>query len=401
VLASARDGSILLHAMLLVAREVRESAERPLSGLPFDRYNAGSTGRTALEREIRHVVREGLLFAGIRKPLHARDELPSRMDAVLAACADLSTGPLTHIIRFDTPVDGLDSEVGVPVAEKVDANGVETHSLRDLDFFSVMHTGPVDKLADTRKKLYEQMQRSGLSPELELVEVYHHYDPDDESRNRIEVQASFLAWPEVYREQLVRVLGEDAASEIWSGGERLTPFTGVDERATWVAQTIDRLKERTTVDQQFDILSRVALVRPHEDINHAKKQFDASGRDASGLIQSQQESLAAGPAGGTIDPWWISDDVLHLSKVAVNREEYDKAETTDERRRGYCFCSLIREATDPAVDPIFCYRAAGWARQFWEPILGVRFKHCSITHSILKGDPFCAWDYDLTDTDAA
>ena len=29
----------------------------------------------------------------------------------------------------------------------------------------------------------------------------------------------------------------------------------------------------------------------------------------------------------------------------------------------------------------------------WEPILGIRFKRCTITHSILKGDDFCAWDY--------
>ena len=350
-------------------------------------------------REIHHVVREGVLFAGIRKPLASRDELPARMDAVGAACKRAAVGPLTHVIRFDTPVEGLDSEVGYPVSEKVEIGDITTHALRNLHFFSAMHEGPVATLGETRKELYQQMQRSGLSPELELTEIYHRYNPHDESENRIEVQAAFLAWPEVYREQLVRVLGKDEAAEVWAGGDQLTPFTGVDERASWVAETIHRLKERTTVDQQFDILSRVALVRPQEDIAHARKLFDDAGGDATALIQSQSAALAAGPTGGTIDPWWIDDNVLHLSKVAVNREAYDKAENPAERRRGYCFCSLIREAEDPKIDPIFCYRAAGWARQFWEPILGVRFKHCTITHSILNGDPFCAWDYDLTDVD--
>ena len=47
------------------------------------------------------------------------------------------------------------------------------------------------------------------------------------------------------------------------------------------------------------------------------------------------------------------------------------------------------------MDPIFCYRAAGWDRQLFEPILGVGFKRCEITHSILKGDRFCAWSYHL------
>ena len=89
----------------------------------------------------------------------------------------------------------------------------------------------------------------------------------------------------------------------------------------------------------------------------------------------------------------LRDKVLHLSKVAYKREAYDNAKTSEDLRRAYCFCSLIREAKDPKVDSIFCYRAAGWAKQFWEPILGIEFTRCHITHSILKGDKFCAWDY--------
>ena len=81
--------------------------------------------------------------------------------------------------------------------------------------------------------------------------------------------------------------------------------------------------------------------------------------------------------------------------MPYNREAYEAAATPRERRKAYCFCTLIREAEDPRVDPIFCFRAAGWARQLWEPVLGVEFTGCTITHSILKGDPFCAWDYRL------
>jgi hypothetical protein len=66
-----------------------------------------------------------------------------------------------------------------------------------------------------------------------------------------------------------------------------------------------------------------------------------------------------------------------------------------EKRKAYCFCNLVREADNPQIDPIFCYRAAGWDRQCWEPILEVEFKKCKITHSILKGDDFCAWDFYL------
>ena len=86
-----------------------------------------------------------------------------------------------------------------------------------------------------------------------------------------------------------------------------------------------------------------------------------------------------------------------ISKVAYNRKTYDEAKTHEEIRKAYCFCSPIREAKASKVDPIFCYRAAGWARQFWEPILEVEFKKCLITKSILKGDNVCAWDYYLND----
>ena len=184
--------------------------------------------------------------------------------------------------------------------------------------------------------------------------------------------------------------------EIWMGGEAITPFTLVDDRVEWVAQSLERLKRHTNQDQQFDILSRVALVRPIEDVLKYKKIYQETG-DVNKVFEAQNEQLRASPTGGFIDPWWFEKDVLHLSKVAHDRKAYDTAKTAKEFRKAYCFCALIREAKTPEVDPIFCYRAAGWARQFWEPILGVEFKKCTITQSILKGDKFCAWDYNLSE----
>ncbi|MBL7162739.1 MAG: hypothetical protein ISS57_09040 [Anaerolineales bacterium] len=172
--------------------------------------------------------------------------------------------------------------------------------------------------------------------------------------------------------------------KIWAGGEQITPFTLVDKRAEWVARSIKRLKQHITQDQQFDILSRVALVRPVEDTNKFKEIYEDTG-DVNAILELQNQELAAGPTGGFIDPPKFKGDIFHLSKVAYNQKAYDEATTHAETRKAYCFCTLIREAKDPQVDPIFCYRAAGWARQFWEPILGREFKSCTITHSILKG----------------
>lgn len=348
-----------------------------------------------MENKVKHVIREETLFAGIRKPIKTREELIPRIKQVTEICGNRISGPLIHIFRYDTPVDGFDSEIGYPVSSDVKSDEVSTHTLRKLHFFSLMHEGPVKTLRNSTVEVYEFMRKTGLSPELELMEIYHSYDLENEGENIIETQASFLAWPEVYKEQLLRVLGPELTEEIWMGGENITPFTLVDDRVEWVAQSLERLKQHTNQDQQFDILSRVALVRPIEDVMQYKKIYEDTG-DVNKVIDAQNEQLGTTPTGRFIDPHWLKDDILHLSKVAYNREAYDAAKSHEETRRAYCFCTLIREAEDPHVDPIFCYRAAGWARQFWEPILGVEFKKCTITHSILKGDKFCAWDYDLS-----
>jgi len=346
------------------------------------------------ENSIKYSFRKPERFAGIRKPIKERDELIPRIKQVENACKSVISGPLTHIFRFDTPIEGFDSEIGFPVDAEINTGEVETHLLRKLHTFSIIHTGPVDEIRFTTRKLYEHMNMVGLAPELELTEIYHDFDPGNLRKATIEIQASFLAWPEVYQEQLLRVLGSEFTDEIWAGGEDITPFTLVDERAEWVSKSLNLLKSRANQDQQFDILSRVALVRPLEDIEKYKDIYKET-RNLNAILESQNLELKKGPTGGFIDPPHFSDRKLHLSKVAYNREAYDKATTHDEIRKAYCFCSLVREAKNPTIDPIFCYRAAGWARQFWEPILETEFVSCQISHSILKGDKFCAWDYEL------
>ena len=353
-----------------------------------------SGGEEPKEVAIRAVIREETLFAGIRRPLQERAELEPRIKVVEEACGDRIAGPLTHIFRFDTQVEGYDSEIGFPVSSPVNTDDVTTHTLREMHFFSRSHEGPLDTLGTTIGSLYEYMRTVGLSPELELVEVYGEHRPGRPLGGTVQVMASFLAWPEVYRAQLERVLGPASAAAIWRGGEALTPHTPVDPRCAWVGATIDRLKARTTPEQQFDILSRVALVRPQEDIRAYKAIYQATG-DITAVFRAQEEKLASTRTGGFVDPPRCDGTTLHVSKVPRDREAYVAATTPREKRQAFCFCNLIREAEDPEVDPIFCYRAAGWARQFWEPILGVEFTSCTITHSILKGDDFCAWDYRL------
>ena len=168
---------------------------------------------------LQYIVREETLFAGIRAPIKSRDELIPRIRVVTDACAGLAQGPLVHIFRFDTLVEGYDSEIGFPVASEVNQGDVRTHTLRKMHFFSLIHRGPVENLRGTTLQIFEHMKQTGLSSELELMEIYHHYEPENPDENLIETRASFLAWPEVYKEQLLRVLGPELTKEIWEGGE--------------------------------------------------------------------------------------------------------------------------------------------------------------------------------------
>lgn len=345
--------------------------------------------------DVQSVIREETLFAGIRKPVKTRAELEPRIELLKKTCRDSIAGPMTHIFRFDTPVDGYDSEIGFPVSKPVNTADVKTHTLRKMHFFSAIHEGPIKTLGATTGKIYEYMNQRGLSPELELVEIYHHYDPENPEKMKIENMASYLDWPGVYQSQLKRVLGDEKTARIWHGGNSITPRTLVDDRCDWVAESINRLKKESTDEQQFDILSRVALIRPQEE-NRKYKQIYQETKDITAVFNAQNEQLKNTRTGGFVDPCRYDGKILHISKVPYNRKAYDEAKTPEETRKAFCFCSLVREAKDPKIDPVFCYRAAGWSRQFWEPILGIQFKKCTITHSILKGDPFCAWDYHIT-----
>ncbi len=152
-------------------------------------------GGGSQEGGITSVIRERTLFAGIRKPIQTRADLEPRIVWLREALGESIAGPLTHIFRYDTPVEGYDSEIGFPVREAVNQGDIRTHTLRRMHFFANMHEGSVATVPRTRGRLYEYMNRVGLSPELELVEAFHRYDPANPENQRIESRGSYLPWP--------------------------------------------------------------------------------------------------------------------------------------------------------------------------------------------------------------
>ena len=202
---------------------------------------------------------------------------------------------MTHILRFDTQVEGFDSEIGFPVMDAIRVGEIETHQLPEQHFFSTYHHGSTEKLRETTRKIYTYMNYVGLSPALEIEEIYHKFDLNILEDNIVEVRVSFLPWPELFLSQLHRVLGDSIAETIWAGGESITPFTPVDERVMWVAEALERLKLYANPTQQFEILSRVSLTRPMDDVAQFKKIYKETG-DVSKLLETLEAKMAAGPS---------------------------------------------------------------------------------------------------------
>ena len=114
--------------------------------LDFARDFAGNSSQ---DNAIDHIVQEETLFAGIRKPIKKRDELISRIEVLNKACTGKIIGHLTHIFRFDTPVDGYDSEIGYPVSLEINTGDIKTHLLRKMHFYSLVHEVPLKTLSET------------------------------------------------------------------------------------------------------------------------------------------------------------------------------------------------------------------------------------------------------------
>jgi hypothetical protein len=342
------------------------------------------------EQKISYKTREKGYFANIRKTIKTRKDLVPLIN-ILNGFVDEKTrsGPLTLIFHYDTPVDGFDAELGYLVEKPFSNNELSTRTLEEAHFFSIMHHRSYKTINESQKKVYEFMYSKGLSAAMELVEILHDVDFKNQERVKIEIQASFLPWGEWYLKSLIEILGEEKAVEIWKGGEKITPFTDIKERTQWVKETLERLKLNSSNKEQFEIISRIALPRPIEEINIYKKVYEETKsieKTLDKIIESQN----------WIEKPEIIGNTIKISKVAYNREGWDKATNHEEKRQSYCFCALVRKNPDnPDIDPIFCYRAAGWSRQMWEEVLGTRIIDGKIRKSILLGDDYCAFDLEL------
>ncbi|MCY3412323.1 MAG: hypothetical protein INQ03_11870 [Candidatus Heimdallarchaeota archaeon] len=332
---------------------------------------------------IKEIKQEPFLFASKRVIIQEKADFKDYIQEIKDLCEDHITGPLYVIRHYDYPGPGLDYEIGYPVNRNI--KELNTYDRNYNEYLSGRVKGTMEMAAKLGGEIYKEMYAHGISPGMEYIEIYHILDPDDEM-SEIEIRAAMHMWVTLYHKSLhkhITNLGsEDIVASIFAGGEKMHAFTPIEERVAWVTETLERLKSYVDVDSQFHIISDIALTRPQSDIDQYKKVYVETGS-----MEKVMEKLMGThyfPCKQRVD-----GNIIYSCKTPRNKEGYLNAKTFEEKRQAYCFCILTAMSKNPTMDPIFCFRAAGWAKQLFEGVLEKKVKTGRILKSILKGDDYC------------
>jgi effector-binding domain-containing protein len=322
-----------------------------------------------------------------RVELEDRNQLP---DLFLGLKRDVPeeviTGPPFCIIQFVTSVtDCIDAEICFPVREAFGEASDITRLLPEKEVLALVHEGPVAELGPSYRTLFGWASTRGIISDEFCQEVYL----DLEHMKGIEIQFVIHSWERLLDNHLVRVLGEEAASQVISGREVLTINASVEDRFQWVKNAVTNLDQAAGDGECFEILSRCAHVFPASQIAKLREVFlevEYRGGDFLESVDAVLDFMERDPGWG--EGARREGYTIYSAKGPRDPAGYEKATTVEEKKKAYCFCPLIRENLEGGMPPGFCYCGSGWYRQQWEGVLDQPVK-IEIVRSLLQGDELC------------
>lgn len=324
--------------------------------------------------EVYHKKEEPFMFLSTVYIVNSMEEALSKFrETQELVPITVKKGNLRAILHYDFPGEKKKIEIGYPVSQYIELDGFQCAHTIYNEYLCLFDSGE----EDTTRRIYQKMYERGVSPGMSLVTKFH-------SDGTKEILASVHLWTYLFKNALNKFI-PNHAEIIYGDGDKLTPLSDISERQGYVTQALFRLKQYSDEKTQFEILSNIALTRPKEEIEIYKQIYNKSG-DIQEVIKKREESQY-----WVIKPR-IEGNSIITSKTPRNVEGYKNATTPEEKRKNYCFCILTAMSENPQYDPIFCYRAAGWARQLWEGILDQKAHSCNIRKSVLKGDEHCEFE---------
>jgi effector-binding domain-containing protein len=337
------------------------------------------------------------LVATVRLTVKERSELRAAIDKLASRIPrEIISGPPFAIWRFVSDVvEGNDYEIGFPLIEPIELDGVEVSKFPAMDVLCLTHKGPLDEFSNSLGSLFGCAYGHGLASDEFMREEY----PDwaDRAGDRVELQFVIHDWEWLFEAGLSQLVGEEMRQRVMQGNDELSLESTVDERFTWVKGAMETLDEAVSEEQKCDIVSGCAHVFPRELIAQLKAVFESARTNTDDPLQAVDAVIEFM---GDERVWGPSPrrdgNTIYAVKNPRDPQGYEAAETDAERRKAYCFCPLIRNHLDDGMPITFCYCGAGWYRQQWEGAVGRPVK-IEVVKSVLKGDDECQFAVHLPD----
>ncbi|MHA2157014.1 MAG: GyrI-like domain-containing protein [Candidatus Hodarchaeales archaeon] len=289
---------------------------------------------------------------------------------------------------------GTEMEIGFPVTSDFNSGDIKSRMLPNREVLSILHTGPMNQKTETSKKLWDYVTRKGFISDEFIIEIYH--DSNNPQGNKIEIQFIIHNWQELFRQHTIRVLGEEIATTITP--ESLEVEATLESRLDWAKKAIIKVNCHANEEEAYDILSSCAHIFPLEPIEKMRLTYEKARETLAPIASIDQVLLMM-----TKDRAWgkapVRDgNVLIATKNPANREAFEKATTSAEKRRAACFCPIIRNSLDDNTIPQeYCFCSAGWFRRQWEGTLSQPVKVDTLK-TVLRGDEVCQFAIQIPET---
>ena len=343
----------------------------------------------SLPEGIQHKHVPAALVCCIRFHMQTRSDIQDALQELILAipASNIAGPPFLHIQSFSSYTEGFAAEAGFLVFQPYEAPRIHTKTLPAMEVLSLVHTGSLETLRESRIKLFQFAHQKALVSDEFSREVYPGWpDPDAP----VELNFVIHNWNRLLADNLQRVLGESGRQSVLQGRETLPIDAGLDERFAWSRQAMLAVDSVASEHQKFDIVSGCAHIFPVELLEKVR-QVIADARQG-GLLPL--EAVDAVLAFMETDPGWNEKDhsrqgnIIRQTKHPADPVAYASAQTDEERRAAYCFCPVIRSRLDQGMPVTYCYCGSGWYRQQWETITGKPVT-VQVLRSVLKGDMVC------------
>lgn len=329
------------------------------------------------------------LVAFQRFNLKERSEVLPKIAGMAARLSEenIAGEPYCILQYFSSYPQGFEAEVGFPVRQKVETEGLQFKTSPALEVLALLHAGPSEMLKETRQKIHQFASEKALILDEFNREVY----PDWRNpQGAIEAQFVIHNWNALLARNLERVLGSESREKILQGVVQISIETPLAQRFEWTKAAMERLTAVTDERQRFDIISNCAHVFPSGMLEKLKSVYAAArvtNPDPMFAVDAVLDFMKSDPGWGEKGQY-RQGRVIYHTKNPADPQAHEQAKTPEEKRAAYCFCPIIRANLDKGMPVSYCYCGSGWFRQQWEAAIDQPVT-VEVLQSVLRGDDVC------------